>query len=125
MNKEKDLQKIKALATGEQCNIFWFDEGGGVVYKFYDVEQINDAIMTAEFIGCIGEYIEQYGFDLCDELLDVVDLERLHPVLMVALIRTTFSFRHELNNWVSCRDKISALLYELGYDSAGVLRGLY
>jgi hypothetical protein len=36
MNKEKDLQKIKALATGEQCNIFWFEEGGGVVYKVYD-----------------------------------------------------------------------------------------
>jgi hypothetical protein len=95
------------------------------LHKFYELDNINDAILTAEFIGRISEYIEQYGFDLCDELLDVVDLERLHPVLMVALIRTTFSFRHELNNWVSCRDKISALLYKLGYDSAGVLRGLY
>jgi hypothetical protein len=38
MNKEKDLQKIKALATGEQCNIFWFDEGGGIMVFQVDLD---------------------------------------------------------------------------------------
>jgi hypothetical protein len=35
--KERDLEKLKALKSGETCTINWFEEGGGEVYKVLDV----------------------------------------------------------------------------------------
>ena len=33
MSKAKDLEKLSDLKDGDNCTVFWFDGGGGMVYK--------------------------------------------------------------------------------------------
>lgn len=46
MNYQKDLEKVKSLQVGQECTVFWFDGGGGIVrcpspslYELYEVPQ--------------------------------------------------------------------------------------
>lgn len=36
MNREKDLEKLKALGHKQQCTVAWSEEGGGEVHYIWD-----------------------------------------------------------------------------------------
>jgi len=100
-------------------DISWMEE-------FYDVEyEVTDARVVASLIKCIEETIEIYGLSGIDELLKSVELNRLQPVFMVTLIRSSFSYRQHLDNWIDCRDRIAINLMFLDHDSKKILHGLY
>ena len=42
MDRAKDIAKLKALAHKGECTINWFDEGGGLVHKLWDVYVLFD-----------------------------------------------------------------------------------
>ena len=49
MSKETDIKKVASLSPGESCTVFWFDGGGGIVYR------INDQLVIYS--------VPQYGGD--------------------------------------------------------------
>ena len=36
MDKQKDIEMVKSLKHGQDCTVFWCEEGGGLVYRLFD-----------------------------------------------------------------------------------------
>ena len=34
--REQDIEAVKALGHRDNCDVFWFEEGGGDVYRIWD-----------------------------------------------------------------------------------------
>lgn len=92
------------------------------------IENHTGAFSTAEigaFISEIVEIISQPDPGEVEVIFEKADVSRIAPVMLIALLRTTFSVRLRLSNWQIFRDRVRDQLDDLGLESAKVLRGLY
>ena len=69
LNKTDDLEKVKALKYGENnksCTVFWFEDGGGLVYRVEDVY----VLFYVPQYGGEPQYENTYSEHELNELID-------------------------------------------------------
>lgn len=66
MNKENDIKKVKELQHGENCVIFWAEEGGGEVYRIWDTLFLFEIPQY----GGEGNFVNSYHINQLEELVN-------------------------------------------------------
>lgn len=64
-------------------------------------------------------------YELLDEWLGNIDVNRLEPLFLTGLIRYSSVAKDGLKNWIPLRDKIAVRTESMGLDSKKILVGLY
>lgn len=64
-------------------------------------------------------------YELLDEWLGNIDVNRLEPLFLTGLIRYSSVAKDGLKNWIPLRDKIAVRAESMGLDSKKILVGLY
>jgi hypothetical protein len=59
-----------------------------------------------------------------DDVLDHVDVQALHEISLITLLRGTYSFSSRLQNWSAFRDRVGVELDRRGLDRDKILAGL-
>lgn len=72
INYENDLQKIKDLVPGKHTYVFWFSDGGGVVYCINGVDGIEYELFEVGQYGGFENFVDTYKEDQIEELLRLV-----------------------------------------------------
>ena len=63
--------------------------------------------------------------NILENWIDNLDVEKLDAFLLVTFVRTTYTSRMVLKNWIELRDKIKIKLDNENKDSKNILRGLF
>lgn len=53
---EDDVALVKALQNGEECYIFWSEEMGGHVQRFYDIYSLSEVTGYGHYEHLHGTY---------------------------------------------------------------------
>ena len=85
----------------------------------------RDVNQLSEFIGSMFEHLMQEGHLSMNEQFEKIQVKDVNVSLLVAIIRTTFSFRKNMSHWSELRDKIAEEIQSKNLDSKKILRGLY
>lgn len=66
-NKAEDRKKLEQLPHGKECTVFWFEEGGGLVYRVWDMYVLFEVPQYGGEPNYEGTFHERQ----IDELLDL------------------------------------------------------
>ena len=87
--------------------------------------QLNDAKALLPYYNHINSMLANGKFDLCNILFKNINIKRLSNVLLVGLLRLTFSQKHKIPSWPILLKSSRHELILRGFDANIVLRGLY
>lgn len=87
-------------------------------------QHLNDVKSLMPYYSEVNKLIANKSFDLCNIFLREVRPKELSDVLLVGLLRLTFSWKNHLPNWPVLLDSVKQELSSRGYDSNLLLRGL-
>jgi hypothetical protein len=62
--------------------------------------------------------------EIIDQVFKAADVDRLLPIVLVAMLRTSFALRQGIREWVPFRDRVRASLDERAFKTESLLRGL-
>lgn len=102
-----------------------------VLLQFYEADTPMTTAEIANGIQAILRFMlgddlkEPFRPESVDQLLHTADVSRVHPTMLVAIVRSTFPVRTKLRFWKDFRDRAAQRLDNLGRDSKRILRGLY
>ncbi len=65
--KDRDIAKVKALGHGDNCTVFWHEEGGGEVYRVWDMLFLFEIPQY----GGEGRYAGSFDLDGVEQLVDL------------------------------------------------------
>ena len=67
MNKELDYQNVLNLNVGQCASVTWYEEGGGVVYRYQD----GCSLYEVPEYGGKEQLYKSYNLNQVQEMLDV------------------------------------------------------
>ena len=95
------------------------------VTNFYQKSaQLNDIKSILPYYKEINKIIAQKKYKECNCLLRNINASDLSDILLVGLLRLTFSWKNELPAWSLLLENSEKELEKRNYDSKAVLRGL-
>lgn len=87
------------------------------MYKntIYELEALN-GMAASVYVTCLIENLfEENDISFIDNLLETIDIDKLTNWSMVALLRTTFSAKHLLQNWKRFYESTYNVLTDRGF----------
>lgn len=96
----------------------WFEDFSKNASTFTDVKSI------LPYYKKIDDLLINSDFNTCDALLNNINTKNLSDVLLIGLLRLTYSWKAKLPSWPLLLSKTSKELSLRGYDDKKLLRGL-
>ena len=93
-----------------------------------DLLDFKDACTAKDIYPLIEWLHDTMGnrdYSIVDSFLENAPIEKISNLVMVSIIRTTFSMKRRLTKWFFVRDRIAKELSSRGENSASILKGLY
>lgn len=125
-----DVPPVAVIHGGSYMRIASSDQRSLVdtlpwVQTLYDAEFNDDQSDTTTLLfSSIDDLLDSGRIALVNRLLREVEFDRLHPQIIVGLIRITFPARDLLLEWASAVDRVEDALEQKGYQKNTLLRGI-
>lgn len=95
------------------------------VTDFYQkAAQLNDTKSILPYYKEINKIIAEKKFKECNCFINNIKVAELSDILLVGILRLTFSWKNELPSWFALLENAKVELGNRHYDSNSVLRGL-
>ncbi len=99
-------------------------EKSWVVTFLQNASQLNNVKSLLPYYKEINQLMAREQFHTCNIFLDNIRVSELSDVLLVGLLRLTYSRKDHLNAWVGLLEKSKDELLKRGHDSNALLKGL-
>jgi hypothetical protein len=99
----------------------------GENYKEYTIEDCLTCIDVKSILPYyrkIDDLLINGNFNTCDAFLNNINTKNVSDVLLIGLLRLTYSWKDKLPSWQSLLSKTRIELSLRGYDDKKLLRGL-
>ncbi len=113
-----------SIRENSQEYIYLFEKCPWVKNFLQTASQLNDVKSLLPYYSEINRLIVQKDFYLCNLFLREIRAKELSNVLLVGLLRLTFSWKNHLPNWEILFNNAKKELSDRGYDGDSMLRGL-
>lgn len=95
-----------------------------VVSFLQNASQLDNVKSLLPYYKEINQLMIEDQFQACDVFLKNIRVKELSDVLLVGLLRLTYSRKDHLNTWVDFLEKCEKELTKRGHDSYALLKGL-
>lgn len=99
-------------------------EKSWVVTFLQNAGQLNNVKSLLPYYKKINELMAEEQFPTCNIFLENIRVNELSDVLLVGLLRLTYSRKNHLDAWVGLLKKSKDELSKRGHDSQSLLKGL-
>jgi hypothetical protein len=114
------------------ARIFWLRDASDVlllnypwIQELYDkLDQKVSAKDMLPMVLSFAKMLEENKYDEVDNILSSIQTQRLHPLFLANLVRTTYPARNRLGMWPEALARVSAELTKRHMDKDKILRGL-
>jgi hypothetical protein len=95
------------------------------INKFYETS-INSTTAKDIYplVSWAASLMAENKYETLDKIISELELQKLTPVAMICMVRTTYLTRNKLPSWEGCVSSIKDRLDSLDENSSQLLRGL-
>lgn len=96
-----------------------------VMEMFFDADKIVNVETLLPYYTHIHDILIMKKYKVCNDILIEIEVSNSSDVLLVGLLRLTFTWRHNLDAWKNFLDKVDNELISRKLDSKKILSGLF